>query len=112
MACGFGSDLDTNPVDAMFLAKTGNLRAPLDIFGLSAFHSFPLAETQDIAPLQVKVTDPETYSALVYSPPSERNSLPLLVVLPGAGRNDKAFGYLMDSRYPELASTRNQQEKK
>lgn len=37
----------------------------------------------------VEVTDPETYSALVYSPPSERNSLPPLVVLPGAGRNDK-----------------------
>ena len=37
---------------------------------------------------KVKITDPETYSALLYSPDTV-NTVPLLVVLHGAGRNDQ-----------------------
>eukprot|EP00439_Symbiodinium_sp_Y106_P042997 s153_g5.t1 len=47
------------------------------------------AESQSLQGELVTVRDPETYSALAYSPRDVKGPLPLLVVLPGAGRNDK-----------------------
>lgn len=57
--------------------------------------------------IEVKVTDPETYSALVYTPPATTDSaelLPLLVVLHGAGRNDKATGPVEGSSWQPPAT--------
>lgn len=47
----------------------------------------------------VQVADPDTYSALSYSPAAEVGGakLPLIVVLPGAGRNDRDAWDLADS---------------
>lgn len=43
-----------------------------------------------------KVTDPATYSALVYAPPNNKDKLPLLVILHGAGKNDQDVWALAD----------------
>lgn len=47
-----------------------------------------------------KITDPQTYSALLYVPPnysqSQQKKLPLLVVLHGAGKNDRDAWDLAD----------------
>ncbi|OEU20883.1 hypothetical protein FRACYDRAFT_181115 [Fragilariopsis cylindrus CCMP1102] len=40
------------------------------------------------SPLKV-VTDPQTYSALAYAPPNNNRKTPLILVLHGAGKNDK-----------------------
>ena len=40
------------------------------------------------SPLKV-VTDPQTYSALAYAPPNNNKKTPLILVLHGAGKNDK-----------------------
>mmetsp|Transcript_56328 Transcript_56328/g.168639 ORF Transcript_56328/g.168639 Transcript_56328/m.168639 type:complete len:361 (-) Transcript_56328:37-1119(-) len=43
-----------------------------------------------------QVVDPETYSALSYSPPGASGKLPLIVVLSGAGNNDRDAWDLAD----------------
>ncbi|CAE7285488.1 unnamed protein product [Symbiodinium sp. CCMP2456] len=58
-------------------------------FGAAAPPHPATAESQRRQGDLVTVRDPETYSALVYSPRDVKGPLPLLVVLPGAGRNDK-----------------------
>ena len=44
----------------------------------------------------VEVTDPNTYSALAYAPPSTGTKPPLLVVLHGAGVNEAPITSLAD----------------
>ncbi|OLP89583.1 hypothetical protein AK812_SmicGene28945 [Symbiodinium microadriaticum] len=58
-------------------------------FGAAAPPYPATAESQSRQGQLVTVRDPETYSALAYSPRDVKGPLPLLVVLPGAGRNDK-----------------------
>lgn len=71
------------------------------IAGSAAFMTYPLLQplpkamaTTDsndkYSPLEV-VTDPDTYSALSYAPPNNANNpdSPLILVLHGAGKNDK-----------------------
>lgn len=50
------------------------------------------------SPRLVKVTDPNTYSALVYTPPPSTKPPPLIVVLHGAGKNEGNVWDLADIR--------------
>jgi predicted esterase len=73
------------------------------IAGSAALLSFPFSQPplsnaveprnnksgNNVYPSLQVVTDPETYSALSYAPPNNANNTPLIVVLHGAGKNDK-----------------------
>jgi predicted peptidase len=52
-------------------------------------------EAKELLPWQV-VTDPETYSALAYSPPSKDALPPLVLFLHGAGMNERDISNLAD----------------
>jgi predicted peptidase len=65
------------------------------LLGLSGVANVPLAAAASTLTVDqgpgglVKVTDPQTYSALAYAPPKKDETLvPLILVLHGAGRND------------------------
>ena len=58
----------------------------------------PVSGADDTAIRLAKVTDPATYSALVYTPPEQKDKKPppLLVVIHGAGKNERDVWNLAD----------------
>lgn len=91
-------------VRALDISKRKNILGRRSVIaGGAAFLTCPLSQppsdafaTPDISdesiyPSLKVVTDPDTYSALAYAPPNNANieSTPLILVLHGAGKNDK-----------------------
>ena len=76
-------------------ASSQSPQEPRDIMASSELLSKPTHTTNTNvnnntidSPLKV-VTDPQTYSALAYAPPNNNKKTPLILVLHGAGKNDK-----------------------
>eukprot|EP00961_Rhodomonas_salina_P117181 1577436-Rhodomonas_salina.1 len=61
----------------------------------------PTSSRGETSPQLVKVSDPATYSALTYAPRGVQGKLPLIVVLHGAGKNEKDVWNLAD---PQVVS--------
>jgi predicted peptidase len=74
-------------------ASSQSPQEPRDVMSSSELLSKPTHTTNVNSntidfPLKV-VTDPQTYSALAYAPPNNNKNTPLILVLHGAGINDK-----------------------
>lgn len=75
---------------AALLSPVISQQQPLNAFAIAQPVSTENVGDRAYSPLKV-VTDPNTYSALSYAPPNNINnkSTPLILVLHGAGKNDK-----------------------